>query len=79
MLFNNENFSLDLDGIVLSVYEHTVGTSQVFHIIFSDNRTPLSITRALTRIGKTWVSLPQGRQKEAEEIGGLIVEHFKKK
>jgi len=75
MLFNNENFSLDLDGIVLSVYEHTVGTSQVFHIIFSDNRTPLS----LTRIGKTWVSLPQGRQKEAEEIGGLIVEHFKKK
>ena len=79
MLFDNENFTLNFDGIALSVYEHMIGTTQVFHVIFSDNRTPLSITRALTRIGKTWVSLPQGRQKEAEEIGGLIVQHFKKK
>jgi len=68
MLLNNENFSTDFNGIMLSVYEHTVGTSQVFHVIFSDKRTPLSITTALTRISRTLISLPRGRQREAKEI-----------
>jgi hypothetical protein len=77
--FRNERFTLELDGIILNVQEYTIAETQVFRITFSDRRPALNITRANTRIGNTWVSVPQGRQKEAELIGSLIVEFFKNK
>lgn len=79
MIFENENFEIELGGIRLIIQEHTVSGMQVFRINFSENRLPLTITRISSSIGKTWVSIPQGRQKEAEEIGAQIVEHFLKK
>ena len=77
--FENEKFTLDLDGIKLSVQEHTIAETQVFRIDFSSNRSPLVITRITTGTRKTWVSVPQGRQNEAEQIGALIWEYFKNK
>jgi len=79
MIVENEYFSLELDGVKMNIQEHTVHYMQVFRINFSDNRAPLNITRISSKMGKTWVSVPQGRQKEAEQIGSLIVEYFKTK
>ena len=70
---------LELDGIILNVQEHTIAPTQAFRINFSDRRQALNITKANTRISKTWVSVLHGRQKEAEMLGSLIAEFFKNK
>ena len=57
---------------------HFVGTQVIFRIVFSDKRPPLVITRAEhSNVHKFWTSIPEGRQKEAEEVGTLISEYFK--
>ncbi|MCX2429884.1 hypothetical protein [Pedobacter sp. GR22-10] len=78
-LFENEHFQVDLNGLILQIKEHDVGNQQVFHISFPDQRNPLVIHKASTVKGKVWMSIPQGRQKEAEEIGDLITAYFKTK
>jgi hypothetical protein len=73
-------FELDYNGNRLSIQEHTVAKRSVFRISFSDTRAPLVITQATNFEGLPfWTSVPEGRQKEAEQIGTLILEHLNTK
>lgn len=73
-------FELNYKGNSIKVQEHTVTGQTVFRVVFPDSRKPLVLTRAM-RINYTdfWTSVPEGRQKEAEEIGALISEHLNTK
>lgn len=77
---NGGNFELAYQGSKIKVQEHQVAGQAVFRIVFPDSRKPLVVTRA-TRSNYTdfWTSIPEGRQKEAEEIGTLISEHLNAK
>ena len=71
-------FELDFkDGKIL-VQRHFVATQTIYRIIFSDKRNPLVVTRSLTdNATRWWTSIPEGRQREAEEIGPLIANYIK--
>ncbi|WP_214226656.1 hypothetical protein [Pedobacter sp. B4-66] len=78
-LFAPENFKIIVEGITATVTEHNVGDQQLFRIEFEDGRNPLNVIRASTVTGKMWMSIPQGRLKEAELAGQQISEYFKNK
>lgn len=72
-------FDLEYNGVPLKVKEHHVHSQVLFIVQFSDNRPNLVVTRATgTEIGKHWTSIPEGRLKEAEDIGPLIAAYIKK-
>lgn len=72
------NFELDFKGGKVKVQKHSIGAQVIFRIQFSEGRTPLVITRATHADAfRFWTSVPEGRQKEAEEIGLLIAAYFK--
>jgi len=75
---DHNNFELDYkDGKIL-VQRHSIEAQVIFKITFSNERPPLVVTRAIhSNAYKFWTSIPEGRQKEAEEIGALISEYFK--
>ena len=74
----SDPFELIHQGIKIKVQRHSVANSFVYHIIFQDNRPPLVLTRAINaNAARWWTSIPEGRQKEAEEIGPLIAEFIK--
>jgi len=51
-----------------------------YHVVFSSKREPIIITAAKHADGaKFWTSIPEGRQKEAEEVGKLINKYLKNK
>ena len=71
-------FEITLGGLVISVSEHRINNTAVFHILFSDKRKPLNITIAENSDGeKFWTSTPEGRQSEAEEIGKLVANYIR--
>ena len=71
-------FELGLKYNTIKVRRHLIGTQFIFRIVFMDKRLPMVITRASNSIADNfWTSVPEGRQKEAEEIGILISEYFK--
>lgn len=73
-------FDINYEGSAATVREHEVQEKRVFHITFSDKRKALVITVAETPGGKKWwTSVPQGRQKEAEEVGKLIATYIRAK
>ena len=75
---DQNNFTLDFKDGTIQVHRHTMGTQVIFRIIFSNKRTPLVVTGAThSNAYKFWTSIPEGRQKEAEEAGELISEYFK--
>jgi len=75
---NEANFELDFNEVKIQVHRLLVGTQTIFRVIFSDKRQPLVVTRATdANAYKFWTSIPEGRQKEAEEVGALISEYFK--
>lgn len=78
-LLGNTSFSIDFDGHRAQVRELTIQDQQVYRILFEDGSQPLTITRASTWAGRTWMSIPQGRQQEAENIGKLIAEKLKER
>jgi len=68
-----KSFELDFNGGKIKVAEHKIAGQIVFRIVFPDRRTPLVINRAEHFDAHSfWTSIPEGRQKEAEEIGALI-------
>lgn len=77
MLFESASFESELEGVKLRIEEHFIGETKVFRVAFSDARSPLTVSKTNTASGKMWMSIPQGRQKEAEKIGEIITEHFK--
>lgn len=53
---------------------------RIFHIDFAGARKNLTITVGYGRKDeKFWTSIPEGRQKEAEEIGKLIANYIRNK
>jgi hypothetical protein len=75
-----EPFVIGYEGATAEVSEHHLQDMRVFRIIFTDTRKPLVITVAETPAGKKWwTSVPQGRQKEAEEVGKLIAGYIRAK
>ena len=73
----SDNFELDFEEGKIQVHRLLVGTQTIFRVIFSDKRQPLVVTRAThANAYKFWTSIPEGRQKEAEEVGALISEPF---
>jgi len=76
-LFFENMFEIEVQGLKIAVYEHVVNDQQVFRLSFADNRKPLVVARVKTWNGDTWTSIPQGRQKEAEEFGKEISKHLK--
>lgn len=73
-------FEIILRGQRVGVAEHYIGKNQIFRAVFADGKQPLVLTKTKSyEPGKFWTSIPEGRQKEAEEIGNLITEHFNKK
>lgn len=72
-------FELDFQGGKIKVQRHSLGGhTTVYRVGFSDGRAPLVITRASgTEIGRHWTSIPEGRFKEAQEVGPVIEEYIK--
>ena len=71
-------FVLDFKDGKIRVQRHFVASQTIYRIIFSDKRDPLVVTRALTdNAARWWTSIPEGRQREAEEIGPLIADYIK--
>jgi hypothetical protein len=71
-------FTIEYEGSAATVTEHELKEMRVFHIAFSGLRKQLVITVAEKPDGKKWwTSVPQGRQKEAEEVGKLIANYIR--
>lgn len=70
-------FTIDYQGLTVTVSEHSIKDKRVFHI---SSRKPLVITVAYDRQeNKFWTSIPEGRQNEAEELGKLIANYIRSK
>jgi hypothetical protein len=75
---DSNNFELSYSGVKIKVQRHSIGSQTIFRITFSNSGPPLVITRATHENAfRFWTSIPEGRQREAEEIGALISEYFK--
>ncbi len=75
---NQDKFELDFADGRIKVARHSIGSNVVFSVIFSDNRKPLVLTRAIhANAYRFWTSIPEGRQEEADEVGPIISEYFK--
>jgi hypothetical protein len=72
-------FELDFKDGKIKVQRRTIAGNQTVYVIaFSDRRQPLVLTRATgTNIGRHWTSIPEGRFKEAQEVGPLIEQYIK--
>lgn len=63
----------------LTVIPKKVGGEWVYIIRFPDVRPSLMLTLATQeKGGHFWTSVPEGRQKEAELIGPMIADHYRK-
>lgn len=73
-------FELEFDGNSIRISEHEIEGKRVFHVDFKGLKSKLLITVGLgLRDQKFWTSIPQGRQKEAEQIGQLIAARIRTK
>jgi hypothetical protein len=70
---------LEYKSVKIKVQEHLVANQTVYRVVFSDNRNPLALLRTTNGATRFWTSIPEGRQREAEEIGDLIAAHIKSK
>ena len=71
-------FELNYKDGTIRVQRHSIGAQVIFRVTFSNKTTPLILTRAIhANAYKFWTSIPEGRQREAEEVGALISEYFK--
>jgi len=78
MLTTPEKFEMKLNGVTMSVQELDLPGNTAFKVVFSSNRKPIIVTRTKDYHRVFWTSVPEGRQKEAEGVGALIEEYFKK-
>ena len=71
-------FELSFKQGRIRIQRYFVSSQTIYHVVFSDKRSPLVVTRALTdNAARWWTSIPEGRQREAEEIGPLIADYIK--
>lgn len=72
-------FQLQCRDKDLTVIPKNVGGDWVYIIRFLDGRPSLMLTLATQeKGGHFWTSVPEGRQKEAELIGPMIADHYRK-
>jgi hypothetical protein len=80
MLTPLEKFDLELNGVTMKVTELDLPGHIAFDVVFSSKRLPLVVARARKNERQIfWTSIPEGRQQEAEGVGKLIEDYFKKK
>ena len=73
-------FEVEFSGKQVRISEHELAGKRVFHVDFGNGEKPLIISVGVNaRDEKFWTSIPQGRQKEATEIGKLIAQHIRAK
>ena len=73
-------FEIEYRGGISKVTEAEIRNRRIFHILFPENKKPLTITVGQdNRETKFWTSIPEGRQEEAEEIGRLIAAYIRNK
>ncbi|CAG5067942.1 hypothetical protein DYBT9623_00670 [Dyadobacter sp. CECT 9623] len=78
MIILPDDFEIEFEGMQLKIKIHTMIERKVFEVVFPDGRKNLMISRSTVFDGsKVWMSIPEGRQKEALSIGAKIVEYFK--
>ena len=71
-------FELGFKEGKIRVQQHFVSSQTIYRVVFSDKRTSLVVTRALSNnVSHCWTFIPDGRRKEAEEIGPLIANYIK--
>jgi hypothetical protein len=76
-----EPFIMELNGVTMHVEEKKLPGQRGFQVVFSSKRRTIVVVRATNRDGERfWTTVPEDitRQKEAEGVGKLIEEHFKK-
>jgi hypothetical protein len=82
MEFNFENevdekFEILFQNEIVKVERLYVSNQVLFQVIFPNGKVGLLLTRATAQRGERfWTSIPEGRQKEAEEIGPLISQYI---
>ena len=76
----NERFTLEFENATISVEQIQMPGQVFFKVVFPDNRAPLTLLRAMNANQvKFWTSMPQGRQKLAEDIGPHIEQFYRNK
>lgn len=76
-MLDPDSFELDFCKEKIKITRHSLGSDVIYRVVFSDKSQPLVLTRTHSNTDKFWTSIPEGRQKEAEEIGSIISEYFK--
>jgi hypothetical protein len=75
-----QSFELEYKASRIQIHRHSINGQTIFRVIFPDNRKTLVITRPSNSDGaRFWTSIPEGRQREAEEIGPLIAAYLQNK
>jgi len=68
-----DHFEISHLGSKMQVERLKLPGHSAFRVTFQDGRKPLVLARASnSESTKFWTSIPEGRQKEADEVGGLI-------
>ena len=71
-------FEVDFNGGRIRVQRLLVANQTIYRVAFSDKRNPLILTRATSdNAGYFWTSVPEGRQREADEVGAVIANYIK--
>jgi len=80
MVQENETFDLEFGNSTIRVEEIKIPGQTFFRIKFSNQIPELKMLRATNaEQQKFWTSIPEGRQKLAEQIGPLIENHYRSK
>ena len=73
-------FDLEFGIATIRVEEIKIPGQTFFKVDFSNQIPPLTLLRATNiKEEKFWTSVPEGRQKLAEEIGPLIESYYRSK
>jgi len=73
-------FYIELAGQQLQVETATISKQVLFHICFPDHRKPFTISRIYSfDRQRFWTSIPEGRFREAQQIGPLIEAYYRAK
>ena len=77
---NDENFSIDAHGVILTCERLDIPKQVVYSVKFSSARKPIVVARAKFEDSDArWTSIPEGRQREAEGVGAIIDEYLSRK
>lgn len=77
---DDNKFELQVNSVTLRVERLNLPGHVAFRVVFSSARQPLVVARATNAdAARFWTSIPEGRQKEAEEVGKLIQEYLQTK